>query len=184
MRIEHVNPGGARVFISVEEPTTIKIGVGVTIGEGVTLGHSVKIGSFSTIAAGVKIGNQTKIEADVGICEGVKIGHWVRIESRSVVGEGVKIWNNVRLGYAAKICANSNVGEGEILHGVTDRTYVWDAYRGPKGVPWLRHGCEAMPLREWTAAKQRELCALHDRAARRSLARVVNTARAFFRKVP
>lgn len=73
------------------------------------------------------------------------------------------------------------IRRGNYLHfQVSVSGYTVDAYRDKNGRPILRFGCEVHPLRSWTPALQRRLCARHNRKAAARVAQAVRTAKAFF----
>ena len=102
------------------------------------------------------------------------------MESKSVI----KARAEGRIHPTASVGARASVGEGAsvkreggYLGGVA--RHPFDAYT-VEGVPILRYGCEVLPLVDWTAERQLQLCEVHDRGATADLARIVRTVRAYF----
>ena len=81
-----------RVHASANVAASAKLGTGVSIAEGVTVGSDANIGEDVVLHAGVRIGRgvhvgaQTELFENVVLYPGVQVGARVRIHANSVIG--------------------------------------------------------------------------------------------------
>ena len=100
-------------------PENIKLGCGININFGVTIGPFTEIHNFVTINRNTSIGHHNVIEEFVTISPGVNIAGHVLIKRNTLIGIGAVILNNITIG------ANVIIGAGTVVtKDIPDNT-VW-----------------------------------------------------------
>ncbi len=100
-------------------PEKIKLGRGININFGVTIGPFTEIHNFVTVNRNVSIGHHNLIEEFVTISPGVNIAGHVIIKRNTLIGIGAVILNNITIG------ANVIIGAGSVVtKDIPDNT-VW-----------------------------------------------------------
>jgi acetyltransferase-like isoleucine patch superfamily enzyme len=103
----------------------------------------VWIGQFSTIGAGVTIGENSLVEDYVGILTGAVIGERVVVASRSWVGMGATVGDDSvikgHIGDSARIGKGCRVA-GDLIHRQLDPSLAWDVPGSEEPAPRVEDG--------------------------------------------
>lgn len=110
-------------------PEIIKLGRGININFGVTIGPFTEIHNFVTINRNTSIGHHNVIEEFVTISPGVNIAGHVLIKRNTLIGIGAVILNNITIGTNVIIGAGSvvtkDIPDNTVWHGVPAK-YIRD----------------------------------------------------------
>ena len=88
-----------------------RIGRGVTVGNGSTLGVEVKIGADSNLGNGCHVGDYAQLDGHNTLGRDVKIGEAVHLDLRVEVGDAASIGNNVTVDQDAIVRRDITIGE-------------------------------------------------------------------------
>jgi sugar O-acyltransferase (sialic acid O-acetyltransferase NeuD family) len=100
-------------------PEKIKLGRGININFGVTIGPFTEIHNFVTINRNTSIGHHNIIEEYVTISPGVNIAGHVKIKKNTLIGIGAVILNNITIG------ENVIIGAGSVVTKDIPDNSVW-----------------------------------------------------------
>lgn len=94
-----------------ESSSTIRLGEGAIIDDGVTLGYSPTRGEnhLLIIGTGAHIRSGTIIYSGTCIGNNLETGHNVVIREQNIIGDGLRIWGNAVIDYGCRIGNNVRI---------------------------------------------------------------------------